>query len=179
MTMTRRRSAVLVLILGFLPLACGRQQVFKPVGYKWPVRVGEIASWKHGVLPDQGLESNFEIFTDGLVKRSVGGRQIPSLLLHLSVTNKTDQELTLDGAQSHVVDNGGKLLRAGAVVRDGAAGFFTRLKPQSHALVDLFYDVPRGMDPSRISSFTVHWRYTVGEKPYTQSAVFERGYAAE
>jgi len=177
--MKRTASVVWLVVIGLLPIACARQQVFKPAGYKWPVKVGEIASWKQGVLPNQSLESNFEVFTDGVTKRNVGGRQVPCLLVHLSVTNKTDAELTIDGAQSHVMDNVGRQFRAGAVVRDGATAFFSRMKPQSHALVDLFYDIPRGVNPKSVKSFTVHWRYTVGGKPFVQSAVFEQGYAVE
>ena len=179
MIMAGRCNAIIVLGLGFLTLACSRQQVFKPVGYQWPVRKGEIASWKHGVLPDGNLESHFEIFTDGVVRRNVGGRSIPSILVRLSVANRTNHELTLDGAQSHLMDNRGRLFQVGAVISNGAPGLFCRLRPQSHALIDLFYDVPRGVDPKSISSFTVHWRYTVDGQPFTQSAVFERGYAVD
>ena len=177
--MKRRASILWLLIIGLLPIACARQQIFKPAGYQWPVRKGEIASWKHGVLPNKNLNSNFEVFTDGIVKRTVGGRKVPCLLVHLSVTNKTNEELTIDGAQSHVMDNRGRLFQAGAVVKNGAQGLFARIKPQSHALIDLFYDIPKGTNPSSINSFTVHWRYTVASKPFTQSALFERGYAAE
>jgi len=179
--MNKRKNygIIWILVVALLPIACARQQVFKPAGYKWPVHKGEIASWKHGVLPGEDLNSNFEVFTEGVVRREVGGRKIPTILVHLSVTNKTDKELTFDGNQSHVLDNKGRLLRASAVNSNGASQFFSRIKPQSHVLLDVFYDVPNGISAKSIKDFTVHWRYTADKEPFTQSAVFEKGYAVD
>ncbi len=162
-------------LMSFVFAACGsRRPVFKPVGYKWPISRGEYASWKQGVLPDGSMDSNFEVFVKGAVMRDAAGVKVPSLLVCFGCTNNTGSLVTFDAAQTHLLDNEGRYYAFSAARVNGGTGTFARIRDGEHCFIEVWYDLPKGLDVSRLKVLTVYYRYTVGRKAYEHSAVFER-----
>lgn len=165
-------AAALGCWVSFTLWGCGSQEAYKPHGYKGKVRVGELAAWKQGILPDGKLHSSFEVFAKGVERRQVGNRQMRTVRVGMNVNNNTGAALEVDSQEAYLVDHKGEVLRCTGMRVSGAKKLYTKLKPNEHALLDLYFDL--GDQTRNLNSFSVHWRYQVGGQPYSQASVFDR-----
>jgi hypothetical protein len=167
-------AGVCVIWLLMAAEGCSQQEYYKPKGWKWKVAPGEVASWKQGILPDGNMASLFEVFARGVTRRPVGAQKIRTFRVGMNVENNTGQALELDSQEAYIMDRSGEVLRCGAMRVSGAQKPFARLRPNAHALLDLYFDL--GAETRDLKQFTVHWRYNVGGKAYSQKSVFERDF---
>lgn len=155
-------------------MGCAEQEYYKPRGWKWNVKPGEVTAWKHGLLPNGDMSSHFEVFARGVTTRVVGARKVRTVRVGLNVQNNTEEPLELDGHEAHIVDRKGEVLRCTGMVVSGARKTYARLGPGTHALLDLYFDL--GNTRRDMNEFTVHWRYKVGDEAYSQASVFQRDF---
>lgn len=164
-------------VLGWLfvgAMGCSQQEFYKPAGWKWKVARGEVAAWKQGILPDGGLGSHFEVFARGVEARQVGARKVRSFRLGLNVNNNTGEPLDLDSQEAYIMDRRGEVLRCASMRVNGAMKPFARLRPNAHALLDMYFDL--GTQTRDMKQFTIHWRYKIGDKAFSQQSSFERDF---
>lgn len=153
---------------------CSQQEFYKPKGWNWKVTPGEVAAWKQGILPDGDLASSFEVFARGVTRRPVGARKLRSFRVGMNIENNTGLPMEIDSQEAYIMDRRGEVLRCGAMRVSGARKPFVRLRPNAHALLDLYFDL--GAETRDMKQFSVHWRYSVGGKAYSQKSTFERGF---
>lgn len=155
-------------------LGCAQQEYYKPRGWSWKVQPGEVAAWKHGIEPDGTMGSHFEVFARGVERRPVGARKIRTFRVGMEVANNTGKPMTLDSQEAYLVDRTGEVLRCSSMRVSGALKPFAHLRPNAHAQLDMYFDL--GTQTRDMNQFTVHWRYTVDDQPYSQESTFVRGF---
>lgn len=155
-------------------VGCAEQEYYKPKGWRWKVTPGEVTARKHGMLPNGETASHFEVFVRGMEKRQVGSRKMRSIRVGMNVANNTGEPLSVDSQEAYLVDRTGEVLRCSAMRVSGAKKAFARLKPNAHAILDMYFDL--GAERRDLKDFTVHWRYTIGDEPFSQASAFQRDF---
>ncbi len=166
--------AVGMVCLTVAVLGCAEQEYFKPKGYTRKVSPGQMATVKQGLLPDGSLGSHFEVFVKGMERRQVGAKKLRSIRVGMSVRNASGQPMEIDSQEAYLVDRGGEVLRCSAMRVSGANRTLARLRPNADAQLDLWFDL--GNVRRDLKDFTVHWRYKVGESPFSQASAFQRDF---
>lgn len=115
---------------------------------------------------------------------SLGGEKLPvpngaPLYLHLRLAvanDKDDGPWVIDARDQTVVMAQGQAPMAASFAEGSGGSPLVTVAPGAKGTLDLYYALPQGVDPTRVS---FNWRVNRPSAPYAQETVFERQQSAE